>query len=70
MFWKFLSLPNTLIRVRVLGKRVNHGASYGLEIFVCFVFQAHVKQVEWIKKIAEAEKKVQARFKKCMTNAV
>ena len=38
-FLKFLSLPNTSILARVMGKRVNCGAGYGLEIPVCFVFQ-------------------------------
>ena len=33
-FWKCLSLPNTSTRARVLGKRVNRGAEYGLEIAV------------------------------------
>ena len=69
-FWKCLSLPNTSTRARVLGKRVNRGAEYGLEIAVCFVFQGHVKGVEWIKKkIGEVEEKIQACFEKCMKNA-
>ena len=33
-------------------------------------FKGHVKGVEWIKKIDEAEKKVQACLEKCMKNAV
>ena len=70
-FWKFLSPPNASIRSRVLGKRVNHVAAYGLEITVRFVFLGRVKGVEWIKKkINEAEKKVQARFEKCDKNVV
>ena len=40
-FRKFLSLPKTSIRARVLGKRVNRGAGYGLEIPVCFIFQGY-----------------------------
>ena len=64
-FWKFLSLPNASARARVLHIRVNHGAGYCLEVPVCFVFQGHVKGVEWVKKkIEEAEKKVQAHFEK------
>ena len=51
VFWKFFSLPNTSIHAQVLGKRVNCDAEYGLEISVCFVFQGHVKVVEWIRKI-------------------
>ena len=37
-FWTFLSLLKTLIHARVLGKRVNRGAGYGLEVPVCFIF--------------------------------
>ena len=44
-FWKLLSLPKTLIRTGVLGKRVNRSASYGLEILVCLIFQANVKGI-------------------------
>ena len=36
--WKFLSLPKISIRVQALCKRVNHGAGYGLEIPVSFIF--------------------------------
>ena len=59
-----LCVTNQQVRARVLGKRVNLGAAgQSLEIAVCFVFQDHVKGVEWIKKkIDEAEKKVQVRF--------
>ena len=35
---KFLSLSKTSIRARVLGKRVNRGASYGLEKFLYALF--------------------------------
>ena len=37
-FWKFLALPKTSIRARVLRKRVNRGAGYSLEIPICFIF--------------------------------
>ena len=58
-FWKFLSLPKTSIRARVLGKTVNSGAGYGLEIPVCFIFQGYVKGIAWVKKKTEnAEKMV------------
>ena len=63
-FCKLLSLPNISICAPVLVKRVNRCAGYGLKISVCFFFQGHIKGVEWIKKIDEAEKKVQARFEK------
>ena len=49
----------------------NCSADYGLKIPVCFIFQGHVKGVEWIKKnIDETGKKVQACFEKYMKNAV
>ena len=37
-FWKFLSLPKTSVHSWVIGKRVNRGAGYGLEIPACFIF--------------------------------
>lgn len=46
LLWKFLSLPKTSIRARVLSKRVNRGAGCSLEIPVCFVLKDHVKRVE------------------------
>ena len=70
-FRKFLNLPKTSIRVRLLGKRVNRGAGYGLEISVCFIFQDHVKDIAWVKKkIKDAEKMVRASIEKCMKNAL
>ena len=70
-FWKFISLPRTSIRSRVLGKRVNRGAGYGLQIPICFIFQGHVKGIAWVKKeIEDAEKMVRSRIKKCMKNAL
>ena len=66
-FWKFLSLPKTSIHARVLGKRVNRGAGYGLEILVCFIFQG----IAWVKKkIKDAEKMVQSRTEKYMRNVL
>ena len=47
------------IRTGVLGKRINRGAGYGLEISVCFIFQGHVKGKAWLKKkIKDAEKMI------------
>ena len=43
-FWKLLSLPMTSIDARVLGKRVNRDAGYGLEIHACFIFKAMSKE--------------------------
>ena len=66
-FWKYLSLPKTSIRARALGKRVNRGTGYGLEIPVCFIFQGHITEIAWIKKkIEDAEKMAQSHFEKYM----
>ena len=70
LYWKLSFLPNKSVRARVLGKGVSRGAVHGLEIPACFVFQGHVKWVEWIKKSDKVEKKVQACFEKCMKTAV
>ena len=66
-FWKFLSLPKTLFRALVLGKRANCGVGYGFEISVFFlIFQGHIKEIAWInQKIQDAEKMVQS----CIENA-
>ena len=70
-FWKFLSLPKTSICARVLGKRVNRGAGYCIEILVCFIFQDQVKRIAWVKKkIEDAEKMDQSHTEKCMKNAL
>ena len=70
-FWKSLSLPKTSIRARVLGKRINHGAAYGLEIPVCFIFQGHVRGIASVKKkIDVAEKMFQSRIEKYMKNTL
>ena len=37
-FKRFLTLRNCTIKCTVIGKRVNHGAGYGLEIPVNFKF--------------------------------
>ena len=70
-FWRFLSLPQTTIRAEVVGPRVNRGAGHGLEIPVRYIFQGHGKAVDWIRrKVEEEEARVEARFKKCLKNAV
>ena len=70
-FWKFLSLPKTSIRARVLFEKVNRAEGYDLEIPVYFIFQGHVKRIAWVKKkIEDTEKMVQSRIEKCMKNAL
>ena len=71
VLWRFLSLTNASIRAEVLGPRVNRGAGHGLEVPVRFIFQGHRKAVEWVrKKLNEEEAKIEAKFKKCLKNAV
>ena len=55
-FWKFLSLPKTSIHPRVLGKTVNPGTGYGLEIPVCFIFQGHAKGIAWVKRKSKMQR--------------
>ena len=43
----FLTLPNCTIKRTVIGKRVNHGEGYGLEIPVSFKFLGPVKAIQW-----------------------
>ena len=43
----FLTLPNCTIKCTVIGKRVNHGAGYGLEISVNSKFLGAVKAIQW-----------------------
>ena len=45
-FKQFLSLPNCTIKCNVIGKRVNHGARYGLEIPVHFKFLGPAKAIQ------------------------
>ena len=53
----FLKFPNTLTEVQVVGKRLNRGGSYGLEIPVIYRFYAQEKLVNWLMKMTEVVKK-------------
>ena len=56
---------STNILSKIVGKRVNFGAGYSLEIPLCFIFQGQVKEMTWVKKkIEEAEKMIQFQIKK------
>ena len=46
----FLTLPNCTIKCIVLGKRVNHGAGYGIEIPVNFKLLGPGKAIQWAEK--------------------
>ena len=43
-------MPNCSIRWKVLGKRVNRGGGFGLEIPVEYRLQGHAQAIEWCKK--------------------
>ena len=71
MFWRFFSLPHTSIRVEVIGKRVNRGGGYGLEIPVRYHIEEPPKAILWPKKrTIEAVNVVEEKVKKFMENAV
>ena len=40
-------LPNCTIKCTVIGKRMNHGAGYGLEIPVNIKFLRPAKAIQW-----------------------
>ena len=56
-FKRFLALSNCTIKCTVIGKRVNHGAGYGLEIPVNFKFLGPAKAIQWaenaVKKVIQ-----------------
>ena len=69
-----LKVPNTLIEVQVVGKRLNLGGGYGLEIPVIYRFYGQEKLVNWLIKKTEAVKKELKKTKflnalnKCLEN--
>ena len=50
IFHQFMKIPNCTIGCIVIGKRVNRGAGYGLEIPVQYRFIGAEKAVQWAKK--------------------
>ena len=50
IFHQFIKISNCTIRYKVTEKRVNRGASYGLEILVQYRFIGAEKAVEWAEK--------------------
>ena len=52
-----LTIPSTTIEVEVLGKRVNRGSRYGLEITVKYRYYGQEKLIQWLDKKLEAVKK-------------
>ena len=50
-------IPFTSTEVKVVGKRLNRGAGYGLEIPVKYGFCGQEKIVKWLTKKLETMKK-------------
>ena len=60
---KYTYLQHT-VRCCFIGKCVNRGAGYGLEIFVTYTLQGPQKTIEWVKKAVEREVKLTNDMKK------
>ena len=52
-----LTIPSTTIEAEVLGKRVNRGSGYGLEITVKYRYYGQEKLIQWLVKKLEPVKK-------------
>ena len=64
----FLKVPNTSIEVEVIGKRMNRGGGYGLEIPVAYRFNGPEKLVKWlIKKIVAVRKEFDCKVSNKLT---
>ena len=65
-FKRFLTLPNCTIKCIVIGKRVNHGAGYGLEIPVNFKFRGPTKATQWAENAVKTViQNIEQRVKHC-----
>ena len=63
-----LKIPNTSIEVDVVGKRVNRGGGYSLEIPVAYRFNRQEKLVKWlIKKIVAVRKEFDCKVSNKLT---
>ena len=63
----FLTIPSTAIEVEVLGKRINRGSGYGLEIPVKYWYYGQEKLIQWLAKKLEAVKKeLECKISKCL----
>ena len=51
IFKLFLTLPNCVIKCKVIGNRINRGAGYRLEIPAQYKFFGLGKAVDWAEKI-------------------
>ena len=65
-FERFLTLPNCTIKCTVIGKRVNHGAGYGLEISVNSKFLGAAKAIQWAENAVKTViQNIEQRAKHC-----
>ena len=63
----FLKVPNTSIEIQVVGKRLNRGGGYSLEIPVIYRFYGQEELVNWlIKKTEAVKKKFECKVSKCL----
>ena len=63
----FFTIPSTAIEVEVLGKKVNRGSGYGLEIPVKYRYYGREKLIQWLAKKLEAVKKeLECKISKCL----
>ena len=63
----FLKVPNTSIEVEVVGKRLNRGGGYGLEISVIYRFYDQENLVNrLIKKIEAVKAELECKIYKCL----
>ena len=68
-FHNVLKVPNTSIKVEVVGKVENRGGGYGLEIPVVYRFNGPEKLVKWlIKKIVAVRKEFDCKVSKIFFN--
>ena len=65
-FKRFLTLPNCTIKCIVIGKGVNHGAGYRLEIPVKFKFRGPAKAIQWAENAVKTViQNIEQRVKHC-----
>ena len=63
----FLTIPNSRIEVQVIGKRVNRGGGYGLEIPVIYRFVGPHKLVKWMEaKVSALKNELADQIAKCL----
>ena len=67
IFHQFIEIPNCAIRCKVIGKFVNRGVGYGLEIPVQYRFIGAEKAVEWAENnIFFFFEKINKKVRKCV----